>query len=1395
MTFVFDPRRDAASTIAGFVFQVNTTIVRWLNLQANEVLELECGEDIDIVRQELGSGSLDESRLMEQTKRRSNTPLTLRRAEALEAIANFCEHRRNNCSIRLRFRYLTTTGIGLEQGWKFDGTGITTWEAVRSGELTEDRRSAAIAAIGELLRECKPPKRCKPAWQCVKKLLRSSELSDFTELIQDFEWSVDATDYAPLEAEIKQALLQFPNCDSIEAAQQIFERLFLYVFKCLARSGAKRLTPTELTQEIQTKVVSHTDHALFLGIRRELDEVLARVANIEKQMTQTRQELGGLNAVVGAIASREGLVAGFEFITLGISVDPPDPVSPSIPRQEAVNSVLEAIATKTLVAIIGEPGSGKTQLSLLAIKQTNLTYLWLSLPRACTEESACKAIDNFVAFASGTRRQVLLNDWYERAAHLFGQKLIIIDDLPRIINGSQLARRLELLTNRLQRNGGKLLVTSYYSLPSIPVSLAEVNAPRMTADDVQDLLVAYGAPPLVVTPGLCDLISTLTRGVAVLATAIIRHFANKAWSLSMEQMGALLSGEFTRAERQDAKLLIELTVPDSDTRELLYRLSLIIGGFTRDLVAKVAAVPSIIKLPGERLDRLIGLWVQPFVQNKFIQSPLVDASVSAYLDPSTSRRVHAILAWQIMGRKQLEPLDVFSCVHHFTSAGLENQAAIVLIQALSAIVEQDANIEDAWGISGLWASVPIPEKVDVNLRLYLRALQIFVLDSRGRQVSLLFEEINGLLAEAGERTWGVAISSSFLAIRFCRKYPKIANQFLLKALRSLETATLPDGSALPLHKAVPPLEGILWATATASVTDSDIESWIETVSDLNEQQAANLSASDLADDNSTILTDGIWLREYRGPEPHNWDRVEHLVRRLEELGKRIRLIPLHVAAIRTRIMILAEWKDKLEEALRLAADALQTFLDDKSRFLILEVTGRQLSYAKRSADAIAWLQTAHALPIRGHALWRRNVLITLAEEVGKTDVSTATKYTRDAVELSRIENLDVDRVIEALAEHSLALWNSGQREEAFESLAQAATELLNCERVELYWKKLFLVVFHFAVHMSTIVHTGKPPIIANYVAPEQGSFLGLDSVDVNSFNSAQRAFLRIRMAIFAESIGKVRAAGRWADDALRVAAETPDARTIYSFAWLSIAPAMLIDDYDKAVSVTLLMANAPVPEAVALARIGITDSTAQQGVQKIFRDPGKTSIAMLVGPVPIAFHISTLKLQGLAEQEINAKIEHVATLLSDGGHRNISTALKEAFVEAVSWAELWNRGSQLMSSDTAAGIIYFVGAVMCSPLHDALAIQIWLARHGEKLFEQQQSMQREIIWPFFGAFWNHAVSASALEFRTAESYTRSRIGVASPCSSIAQVKLLLNSMAFCLGGQLAPDSRDWLQND
>ena len=77
------PDRDAWGTIRGYVYQVDVTLLRWLDLNDSEQLALECGEDIDRIGPALERGEEIE-RLLEQIKYRERN-ITLRYPEGADS--------------------------------------------------------------------------------------------------------------------------------------------------------------------------------------------------------------------------------------------------------------------------------------------------------------------------------------------------------------------------------------------------------------------------------------------------------------------------------------------------------------------------------------------------------------------------------------------------------------------------------------------------------------------------------------------------------------------------------------------------------------------------------------------------------------------------------------------------------------------------------------------------------------------------------------------------------------------------------------------------------------------------------------------------------------------------------------------------------------------------------------------------------------------------------------------------------------------------------------------------------------------------------------------------------------------------------------------------------------
>ena len=51
------PSRDAFATIRGYLYQVQRTILAWLDISDDTILLCEAGEDIDYIRAALGISS------------------------------------------------------------------------------------------------------------------------------------------------------------------------------------------------------------------------------------------------------------------------------------------------------------------------------------------------------------------------------------------------------------------------------------------------------------------------------------------------------------------------------------------------------------------------------------------------------------------------------------------------------------------------------------------------------------------------------------------------------------------------------------------------------------------------------------------------------------------------------------------------------------------------------------------------------------------------------------------------------------------------------------------------------------------------------------------------------------------------------------------------------------------------------------------------------------------------------------------------------------------------------------------------------------------------------------------------------------------------------------------
>jgi hypothetical protein len=1397
--FISDPLRDASDVFAGFLYQIDLTIQRWVELKDDEILELERGEDLDVIQ--LNGEDVPETRTLEQIKRRSTTSISLKSADALTAVAHFCEHRKNNPSVRLRFRFLTTGTLAKEQAWKRPGTAISTWQAIQRENLIDEDQMDALVGIREFLSTCNAPSGINSdVWSLVEELSKEENSSALLEVIQSFEWGPGSADYPEVEAGIKDALLRTGLAKTEAFAESLFQRLFLFVFKRLSQPGIKQLTSSEIREQLRLPDLNDRDQA-FLAFIRDLREVSRRVDQLEKHASRTDQILAAIQNQTSKLAEQVTLSASRSLPKA--SIDRPALVAPVLPRAAIVAIVGKHLADATWISVTGEPGAGKTHLCLLATETTSADTIWINL-RGYSPEIACEVIDQVIERVSDFPFYFILGRWYQEATSRVGaNKIFVLDDLPRVAPGGDLSRRLDALAAAARVNGQKVLSTSYYALPRHLVethAVAEIASPRFSSSEISELLQVAGAPSGFPGDKIADFLHTLTGGLPVLVVAAARLLTNRQWKVDNSTLESFFGGQFAIGAKTDARAMIESTIPNDRARELLYRLTCVVGPISKTQIDQISKIPEKIHLAGDKLNQLLGLWVQPYADETFLLSPLVEPTLSGRLDSNTKRGVHAILAIHLTKRKPTTVLDVITCIHHFQVAELPDQAAMVLTKTLLAVTHMDREVPNESLLLTVWAMGRLPSDLDINIQLFLRALQVELADKQGADFGDLLADLDKLTQKAQSMSnahFGLLAAGGSITIRFAKKHPAIANRYLLVMLRSAPHALLPDGTQAEQHYPTS-LESLLWVTANSAATDEDVLSWIMTLRGLKRDHITALAASDFAADSSTVLCDQVWLREFRKQESQQeWPSRDALVQKIEEVALEKGLHLLYAAATHTRLTILGESQGHLDAAIAMAEERLPQMATDAERFLILETIGRQLSYVHRDEEALIWMNQAIQLNIGEFGIFRRNVLITAAEVVARTGhPESAPAYTSRAVEVARASILEPVRLAEALGEHSLALWNAGRAEESFAAWEEGVEKLLDARDQKPPWTQTFLLFLQAAGFFSGMSLWGKITE-PTFAIPKPGHFLEFYNMPVEKYQRIQDGLLLLRTAMFADGVLNTAASAKWANRAFEEAQTQPGSELLNSFAWLPIPHLLETAAYDQAIKLAYALTKRKIPNDASL-KVFEFGEDIRKRTDEFFTEPRIFDRTLMFSLVPIAFRLATLRI----DRDITADLDVVTSTLEqlspepDSPWKQAAQFLRSAFSTKKTWMQWHDEIAPLYASkQVALGVLASFASVLDSPVLQSLVSQIGLARNLEQVFRISPSIRAKFVAPFFTRYWEKAVQSSPEQFRTSAAYTQRAYSEAASVPPLTRVKKLLATMVFCTNlnlSDMAEDLRAWL---
>jgi hypothetical protein len=368
MAFTPQPGRDAQPAIDGYVYQVVATVLAWLNLEEGQHLELEAGEDFDLVEQDATSEATDAARTVQQVHKRSRT-ITLRSPKTVSAIANFCAHRKTNLETALRFRFLTTAKPGREKGWRIPG--IVTWEGIRQVQLNPDEEGSATERIRVLLQTSKKPRGVSDeGWNSFLEVVAASQNDLLKAVIRAFEWAIEIGDSAALETEASRRLSEILPGKSPAVITRAFTHLFAYVFRLLSSKGKRELTTELLQDQLNSPTVTAEDLALAERLLHRLDVIEERLAAVESMIQQHIAEEFPKTFLVDAPAAPAqgtGVLFDYNQVLRGRRL-----------HLDALDAFLSSTG-ESIAVLPGRGGIGKTKLVReWAGRQTSWNVLWAS---------------------------------------------------------------------------------------------------------------------------------------------------------------------------------------------------------------------------------------------------------------------------------------------------------------------------------------------------------------------------------------------------------------------------------------------------------------------------------------------------------------------------------------------------------------------------------------------------------------------------------------------------------------------------------------------------------------------------------------------------------------------------------------------------------------------------------------------------------------------------------------------------------------------------------------------------------------------------------------------------------------------------------------------------------
>jgi hypothetical protein len=590
-----DTKRQAIPSLRGFEYQIWQSVLQWVTLKPEQVLFLERAEDFDLV-------STGHAETVQVKDTAASGTVTLNSSAVIEAIAHFWEHQINNPSHVVIFRFLTTSGRGMEQSNSFGGVrGLDHWDRCKHPDSTLAELRTFL-----LTKDGLPP--------ALRDFISDASESEVREtLIRRITWDTGQGDHATIKEVIRRRVIGIGadlfNIPPYEA-EKVVPHLFTHAFEVARDKGGRQLDATDFLELLQT-------HSTIRISRSELAQ--------HRPARSAEVTLGG-NA---------GQPETVDFIAETPEAYGLPPFDRMAQRKQIVGDLIRRLSATGILVINGSTGSGKSTLAALIARE---------------EGEHWQRFDLRDWEPKRTREYLIRATLIDR----IGSQHVdyIIDDLNFDSHSAIYERSLAAFLNTVTARGGRVILTTQGELPSrltLAFDLPEEShftAPWLTEEEVEEISIAHGCPTGRIRQGWRRIIHLNALGHPQLVHARVKNVAAQGWP--MPTLEDIIAQEDVANVRREVRQRLQAQLPSEQARTLAYRLDTFSLHFRREHALFMARHPPALPNPGELFDLLVGPWVEQVNSKYYRLSPLLRNSAREVFGSDQVKNLHKTAAYSFL---------------------------------------------------------------------------------------------------------------------------------------------------------------------------------------------------------------------------------------------------------------------------------------------------------------------------------------------------------------------------------------------------------------------------------------------------------------------------------------------------------------------------------------------------------------------------------------------------------------------------------------------------------------------------------------------------------------------------------------------------------------------------